>query len=82
MVTSTETAGLVRLTGSVEPASQVFAWNHNTEDIAGQFTESGAYDFTLKAQERDSISFWYVNGTVESPPNDFIIRLAAPLPAP
>src|SRR5690349_13687742 len=74
-VTSTEIAGLVRLTGSVQPESEVFALNHSTNLIRGQYTKSGAYDFTLEAQERDGISFWYVHGTVESPPNDFVLRL-------
>ena len=74
-VTITDTAGLVRLTGSVQPESEVFAWNHSTDSIHGQYTKSGLYDFTLEAQERDGISLWYVHGTVESPPNDFVIRL-------
>jgi hypothetical protein len=75
LVTSTETAGLVRLTGSVQAESEVFALNHSTNLIRGQYTKSGAYDFTLEAQERDGISFWYVHGTVESPSNDFVLRL-------
>ncbi len=75
LVTSTETAGLVRLTGAVQPESEVFALNHTTNLIRGQYTQSGLYDFTLEAQERDGISFWYVHGTIESPPNDFVIRL-------
>jgi hypothetical protein len=75
MVSSTETAGLVRLTGSVQPESDVFAHNHNTMKISGQHTESGNYDFTIEAQELDSISLWYQHGTAESPPVDFLIRL-------
>jgi len=47
--------------------------------ISGQYTKTGVYDFTLEAQERDAISLWYVHGTIESPPNDFVVRLA---PAP
>ena len=74
-VTSTETAGLVRLKGAVQAQSEVFALNHTTNLISGQYTESGAYDFTIEAQERDGISLWYVHGTLESPPNDFVIRL-------
>ncbi|HET7545054.1 MAG TPA: hypothetical protein VFK05_34545 [Polyangiaceae bacterium] len=72
---STDTAGLVRLTGSVEPGSEVFALNRSTNLIAGQYTESGAYDFTIQAQERDPITFWYVRGNVESPPVDFLVKL-------
>ncbi len=79
-VTSTETAGLVRLTGSVQPESEVFALNHSTNLIRGQYTTSGLYDFTLEAQERDGISLWYVHGTVESPQNDFVIRLEPAAP--
>jgi hypothetical protein len=79
-VTSTEIAGLVRLKGTVQPESQVFALNHSTNLIRGQYTESGAYDFTLEAQERDGISLWYVHGTVESPPNDFVLRITAEEP--
>ena len=77
-VSGTDTAGLVRLTGTVEPQSDVLARNNGTGAIRGQFTESGAYDFTIEAQERDSITIWYVVGTVQSPPTDFVIRLAPP----
>jgi hypothetical protein len=79
-VSATDTAGLVRLKGTVRPESEVFALNHSTNLISGQYTKSGAYDFTLEAQERDGISLWYVQGTTESPPNDFVIRLTPPEP--
>ena len=79
-VTSTETAGLVRLTGTVESDSEVFALNHSTNLICGQYTKSGNYDFTLQAEERDGISLWYVRGTVESPSNDFVLRIEPPAP--
>jgi hypothetical protein len=81
LVTSTDTAGLVRLTGSVEPESQVFAWNRSTDSIRGQFTKSGIYDFTIEAQERDSVTFWYIHGTVESPSAEIVIKLESQ-PAP
>src|SRR6478752_5248724 len=77
-VSATETAGLVRLTGTVPPESEVHAKNHNTGLIRGQETKSGHYDFTIEAQERDSISLWYVQGKVESPSNDFLIKLLPP----
>lgn len=77
-ITSTETQGLVRLAGTVEPESEVFALNRNTNLISGQYTLSGAYDFTIEAQERDAISLWYVHGTTESPPREFVIKLLAP----
>ena len=75
-VTATDTAGLVRLSGTVQPESEVFALNHTTNLIRGQYTKSGAYDFTIEAQERDAISLWYVNANVESSSADFVIRLA------
>jgi hypothetical protein len=75
---STDTLGLVRLTGTVQPQSEVFALNHNTNLISGQYTESGSYDFTIQAQERDWVSLWYVHDTLESPANDFVIKLAPP----
>jgi hypothetical protein len=80
LVTSTDTAGLVRLTGSVEPESLVVAWNRTTDLTRGQFTKSGLYDFTIEAQERDSITFWYERGNIESPPTDFVIKLEQPAP--
>ncbi len=79
-VSSTETAGLVRLTGSVEPDSDVFAKNNSTGSIRGQYTKSGLYDFTIEAQERDGITLWYSQGTTDSPPNDFVIRLEPAAP--
>ena len=80
-ISATDTAGLVRLTGVVEPESQVFARNNNTRMIRGQYTKSGEYDFTLEAQERDSITLWYTQGTVESDSADFLIRID-PEPSP
>lgn len=80
VVTSTDTAGLVRLAGTVEPESEVLALNRNTNLIRGQYTKSGVYDFTIEAQERDAIALWYVHGTAESPPIDFLIELEPPAP--
>jgi hypothetical protein len=74
-MSNSETAGLVRMTGFVEPTSEVLALNHSTNVIAGQYTESGNYDFTIAAQAGDPITFWYVRGTVESPPIDFLIKV-------
>jgi len=74
-VSSTDTQGLVRLTGTVQPESEVFALNRNTKLISGQYTDSGIYDFTIAAKEGDSISLWYVHGTVESPQNEFVLKL-------
>ena len=73
-ISATDTAGLVRLTGTVEPDSDVFCKNLTTDKISGQYTKSGVYDFTLEAQERDDVSIWYVHGTVISPPSDFVVK--------
>lgn len=78
MATGPDTQGLVRLTGSVEPESEVFALDRQSNLIAGQYTASGLYDFKIAARPLDSISLWYVHGTAESPPNDFILK---PTPA-
>src|SRR4051794_35838862 len=43
-VSASTTAGLVRLQGSVMARSEVFAIDHRTNLIAGQYTESGLYD--------------------------------------
>jgi hypothetical protein len=80
-MTATDTQGLVQLSGNVPPQSAVFALNHNSNVIAGQYTESGAYQFTIEAQEHDSMSLWYVHATEESPPAEFFIKLT-PAPAP
>lgn len=75
MVSSTDTQGLVRLTGHVGAESEVYALNQNNNLIFGEFTTSGDYDFTMEAADGDRVSLWYVRGSVESPPNDFVIRL-------
>jgi hypothetical protein len=80
MISASDTAGLVRLTGVVEAESHVLAENLNTRLIAGQYTKSGAYDFTLAAQEGDAIILWYTQGGVESDSNDFVVRLEQATP--
>jgi len=80
VVSATDTQGLVRLSGSVPPQSEVYALNHNTNLISGQYTDSGAYSFTIEAQENDYISLWSVHGTVESPSTEFVVRLPKPAP--
>jgi len=74
-ISSTDTAGLIRLTGTVEPDSEVFAKNRTTDRISGQFTKSGVYDFTIAAQERDSIVLWYSQGTLQSPTTEFVVKI-------
>jgi hypothetical protein len=74
---STVSDGLVRFQGTVEPQSEVFALDRNSNLIGGQYTDSGTYDFTMQAANGDSMTLWYVNGTVESPPQDFILKPTA-----
>ena len=76
MVSGTDADGNVRLTGSVEPESEVFALNHTTNVISGQLTRSGLYDFKIQAQQYDSLSIWYVNNTLQSPPTEFSVKKA------
>ena len=80
VVTSTETAGLVRLTGTVQQSSDVFAKNLRTQLIFGQHTDSGNYDFTIEAAENDSISLWYEHDQAESPTTEFLIELPQTTP--
>jgi hypothetical protein len=75
---SSVSEGVVRLTGTVESESEVFALDRNSNVIAGQYTHTGNYDFTLAAQDRDEISLWYVHGTVESPPNELVLKVPPP----
>src|SRR5258706_2942472 len=49
MVSGTDADGNVRLTGTVEPESEVFALNHTNNVISGQLTASGTYDFKIQA---------------------------------
>ena len=79
-VSMTDTQGLVLLSGTVQPDSEVFALNHTSNLISGQYTASGQYSFKMPALERDGVSLWYVHGTVESPPNDFVIKLPVSVP--
>lgn len=74
-ITASMTEGLVRLQGAVLPHSEVFALDYRTNLIAGQHTDSGDYDFEMAASPGDNISFWYVHETVESPSNDFVVKL-------
>lgn len=66
-VTAPDSAGLVRLQGVAAPKSEVIAWNHANNVIAGQVTtENSHYDFTIQAKTDDLIELWYTQGTDES----------------
>jgi hypothetical protein len=68
-------SGLVRLQGVAAPQSEVIAWNHDNDVIAGQVTgDDSRYDFTIKGEANDFIELWYVQGSEESPS----IRLTVP----
>lgn len=59
--------GLVRVQGTAAPQSEVVAWNHANDVIAGQVThDSARYDFTIQANVGDSIELWYIQGDQES----------------
>jgi hypothetical protein len=75
-VSGTDTDGNVRVTGYVEPESEVFVLNQATNVISGQLTPSGMYDFKIQAKQYDPLSLWYVKDTVQSPPTDFTVKKA------
>lgn len=77
-VSSPDAAGFVRITGSVQSDSVVFAENKRTGRITGQTTdETGDYDLELAARVGDRLSIWYTVGTIESPPVDVTVPDAA-----
>src|SRR5438046_10603647 len=66
-VSAPDEDGLVRLQGVAAPKSEVIAWNHVNNLIAGQVTgDDSRYDFTIKAQADDYIELWYIEGDQES----------------
>ena len=75
-MSATDTAGLVRLTGFVEPESEVFARNLKTlQGGLDTAKASGAYEILLFAEEGDPITLWYMRGNVPSQTTDFVIKL-------
>jgi hypothetical protein len=78
-VSASDENGLVRLQGVAAPKSEVIAWNHASDLIAGQVTgDDSRYDFTIKAQANDYIELWYVQGDQESQ----TVRFNVPSPPP
>ncbi len=66
-VSAPDESGLVRLQGVAAPQSEVIAWNHANNVIAGQVTtDSARYDFTIQAKAADVLELWYTQGTEES----------------
>lgn len=72
-VTVPDMQGLVHVTGTVLPQSLVFALNQSTHLAAGQYTESGTYDFVIAAKPQDDLTVWYIKGNVESPTIDVAV---------
>ena len=69
--------GLVRLQGVAAPQSEVIAWNHANDVIAGQVTrDSARYDFQIQASVGDFIELWYIQGDEESS----TVRFTVPAP--
>jgi hypothetical protein len=66
-VSAPDLSGLARLQGTAAPYSEVIAWNHDNDVIAGQVTRDTArYDFTIQAEVGDFIELWYIQGDEES----------------
>lgn len=77
-VSSPDENGYARLQGVAAPRSEVIAWNHNSDLIAGQVTgESSLYDFQIKAEVSDVIELWYIQGSDESSS----VKVVVPAPA-
>jgi len=66
--------GQIRLRGSVSEQSEVIAMNLRTDEIRGQYTDDGFYDFYLGAAIGDEITLYYRTATVESPSIVFRVR--------
>jgi hypothetical protein len=66
-VSAPDEGGYVRLQGLAAPHSEVIAWNHGNDLIAGQVTdEDSRYDFVIVGESGDFIELWYIQGTDES----------------
>ena len=73
-VSASDENGLVRIQGIAAPKSQVIAWNHANNVLAGQVTDaSSRYDFTIQAQANDFIELWYMQGSDESQSVQFTV---------
>jgi hypothetical protein len=58
---------MVRLQGVAAPRSEVIAWNHQNDLLAGQVTGADSfYDFKIAGASGDVIELWYMQGTEES----------------
>jgi hypothetical protein len=80
-VSGPDESGYVRLQGVAAPRSEVIAWNHNNNLIAGQVTgDTSLYDFEIKAEENDVIELWYIKGSEESSSVKIIVPTAATTP--
>jgi hypothetical protein len=66
-VSAPDAGGFVRLQGTAAPHSEVIAWNHDNDVIAGQVTrDTSRYDFKIQGDVGDYIELWYIQGDEES----------------
>jgi len=66
--------GVYRLSGSVTPRAEVYAFNVRTSFIDGQATgDSGEYSFEVQAAPGDAIELWYETRSRESQITEFEI---------
>ncbi len=80
-VSSPDESGYVRIQGVAAPRSEVIAWNHNSDLIAGQVTgETSLYDFQMKAKVNDVIEVWYIQGSDESSSTKVVVPAARTAP--
>ena len=80
-VSGPDESGYVRLQGSAARQSEVIAWNHNNDLIAGQVTgDSSLYDFRILGQANDVIELWYIQGSDESSSIKVVVPEAAEAP--
>lgn len=70
--------GRLRLSGSipVDRSARVIAVNNSNNQLSGEMTDTGRYDFTLPAEPGHDIEFWYEVGAkvsesvfVKAPPS-------------
>lgn len=81
--------GQLRLSGAVPAhrSTRVIAVNNRNNQLSGEVTDTGRYDFTLPAQPGDDIEFWYEVGAkvsdsvfVTAPPNSSAPMANSPAP--
>ena len=78
-VSSPDADGMVHIQGIAAPRSEVIAWNHANDKLAGDVTgDDSSYDFFIPGQSGDLIELWYTQGTDESTSITFKVPAATP----